>query len=154
MPHPHPKTNRVPPGSYIYVRYILNICTFLCQQSRQGEEWFKIRRILNMKMLKTKVVGEYSQQLNDVATDLLSHMKKTRDPNGIVPSIQQQLFKWSLECELIGSHVSLSRRCNLSSKTGSVVTLQKNVEVRIGVKPFPLLKQTRKENTERKYVIV
>lgn len=107
-----------------------------------------------MKMLKTKVVGEYSQQLNDVATDLLSHMKTTRDPNGIVPSVQQQLFKWSLECKLIGSHVSLfrARHCNLSSKTGSVVTLQKNVEVRIEVKHFPLLKQTQKENTERKYV--
>ena len=68
---------------------------------RQGEEWYKVRRILNMKMLKPKVVGEYSQQLNDVATDLLSQMKQTRDGDGVVPSIQQELFKWSLECELI-----------------------------------------------------
>ena len=54
-----------------------------------------------MKMLKPKVIGEYSQQLNDVTTDLLTQMKKTRDAYGIVPNIQQELFKWSLECELI-----------------------------------------------------
>ena len=61
-----------------------------------------------MKMLKPKVVGEYSQQLNDVTTDLLSQMKKTRDGNGIVPNIQQELFKWSLECELIHVFLSMS----------------------------------------------
>lgn len=83
----------------------LNIYTFLCQQCRQGEEWYKVRRILNMKMLKPEVVGEYSQQLNEVTTDMLSQMKTTRDDNGIVPNIQQELFKWSLECELI--HVFL-----------------------------------------------
>lgn len=83
----------------------LNIYTFLCQQCRQGEEWYKVRRILNMKMLKPEVVGEYSQQLNEVTTDVLSQMKTTRDDNGIVPNIQQELFKWSLECELI--HVFL-----------------------------------------------
>ncbi|XP_078365225.1 cytochrome P450 10-like [Oculina patagonica] len=65
--------------------------------SLQGEEWFKVRRILNMKMLKPKVIGEYSQQLSDVITDLLSRMKQTRDGDGVVPNIQQELFKWSLE---------------------------------------------------------
>lgn len=67
---------------------------------RRGEEWFKVRRILNMKMLKPKVVGEYAQELNEVATDLLSRMKETRDSVGIIPNIQDELFKWSLECEL------------------------------------------------------
>ena len=67
-----------------------------------------MRRILNMKMLKPKVVGEYSQQLNDVTTDLLSQMKTTRDDNGIVPNIQQELFKWSLECEFIYMFVRLA----------------------------------------------
>ena len=82
------------------VCHAFNICIFLCQQCRQGEEWYNVRRILNMKMLKPKVVGEYSQQLNDVTTDLLSQMKTIRDGNGKVPNIQQELFKWSLECEL------------------------------------------------------
>ena len=53
-----------------------------------------------MKMLKPKVVGEYAQELNEVATDLLSRMKETRDSVGIIPNIQDELFKWSLECEL------------------------------------------------------
>ena len=54
-----------------------------------------------MKMLKPKVVGEYAQQLNEVATDLLTQVKETRGTDGIVPGLQQELFKWSLECELI-----------------------------------------------------
>ena len=53
-----------------------------------------------MKMLKPKVVGEYAQELNEVATDLLSRMKETRNSVGIIPNIQDELFKWSLECEL------------------------------------------------------
>lgn len=54
-----------------------------------------------MKMLKPKVVGEYAQQLHEVATDLLTQAKETRGTDGIVPGLQQELFKWSLECELI-----------------------------------------------------
>ena len=54
-----------------------------------------------MKMLKPKVIGEYSQQLNDIITDLLSRVKQAQDGDGVVHSIQQELFKWSLECESI-----------------------------------------------------
>ena len=67
---------------------------------RRGEEWYKVRRILNVKMLQPKVVGEYAQQLNEVSTDLLTRMREMRDTDGVVPSIQDELFKWSLECEL------------------------------------------------------
>lgn len=52
-----------------------------------------------MKMLKPKVVGEYSKPLNDVISDLLHRTKQTRDSDGGIPDIQQELFKWSLECE-------------------------------------------------------
>lgn len=81
-----------------------------------------MRRILNMKMLKPKVVGEYSQQLNDVTTDLLSLMKTTRDDNGIVPNIQQELFKWSLECEFIYMFVGLAieQLCHLNPGCGYI----------------------------------
>ncbi|CAH3041019.1 unnamed protein product [Pocillopora meandrina] len=65
--------------------------------SLQGEDWFKVRRVLNMKMLKPKVVGEYSKPLNDVISDLLHRTKQTRDSDGGIPDIQQELFKWSLE---------------------------------------------------------
>ena len=69
--------------------------------TRRGEEWYKVRRILNQKMLKPKVVGEYAQELNEVATDVLSQLKESRGTDGIVPGLQQELFKWSLECESI-----------------------------------------------------
>jgi len=70
---------------------------FIC---RRGEEWYKVRRILNVKMLKPKVVGEYTQQLNEVSADLLTRTREMLDTDGVVPSIQDELFKWSLECEL------------------------------------------------------
>ena len=67
---------------------------------RNGEEWYRIRRILNVKMLRPKVTEGYAEPLNDVAADLLSQMKATRDADGIIPSLQDELFKWSLECKL------------------------------------------------------
>ena len=70
-----------------------------CCNYRHGEEWYKVRRILNMKMLKPKVIGEYAQGLNEVSSDLLSRLKQTRDDEGLIPNIQDELFKWSLECE-------------------------------------------------------
>ena len=62
-----------------------------------------------MKMLKPKVVGEYAQQLNEVGTDLLTQVKGTRGTDGIVPGLQQELFKWSLECEL-NTTVAVAKR--------------------------------------------
>ena len=35
--------------------------TIFC--NRRGEEWCKVRRILNMKMLKPKVIGEYARYI-------------------------------------------------------------------------------------------
>ena len=54
-----------------------------------------------MKMLKPKVIGEYAQGFNEVSSDLLSRLKQTRDDEGLIPNIKDELFKWSLECEFI-----------------------------------------------------
>ena len=77
----------------------LHSCTIFC--NRRGEEWYKVRRVLNMKMLKPKVIGEYAQGFNEVSSDLLSRLKQTRDDEGLIPNIKDELFKWSLECEFI-----------------------------------------------------
>ncbi|XP_068725389.1 cytochrome P450 10-like [Montipora capricornis] len=82
-----------------------------------GEEWYRIRRILNMKMLKPTVTEGYVEPLNDVAADLLSQMKATRDSDGIIPSLQDELFKWSLES--IGT-VLFETRFGSFSKSPSV----------------------------------
>ena len=77
----------------------LHSYTIFC--NRRGEEWYKVRRVLNMKMLKPKVIGEYAQGFNEVSSDLLSRLKQTRDDEGLIPNIKDELFKWSLECEFI-----------------------------------------------------
>ena len=76
---------------------------FFGNYCRNGEEWYRIRRILNMKMLMPKVTEGYAEQLNDVASDLVAQMKAIRGADGIVPSLQDELLKWSLECKLVTS---------------------------------------------------
>ncbi|XP_068675903.1 cytochrome P450 10-like [Montipora capricornis] len=83
----------------------------------QGEEWYRIRRILNMKMLRPKVTEGYAEPLNDVVADLLSQIKTIRDADGIIPSLQDELFKWSLES--IGT-VLFETRFGSFSKSPSV----------------------------------
>ena len=53
-----------------------------------------------MKMLRPKVTEGYAEPLNDVVADLLSQIKTMRDADGIIRSLQDELFKWSLECKL------------------------------------------------------
>ena len=76
----------------------LHSYTIFC--NRRGEEWYKARRVLNMKMLKPKVIGEYAQGFNEVSSDLLSRLKQTRDDEGLIPNIKDELFKWSLDVSL------------------------------------------------------
>ena len=56
-----------------------------------------------MKMLRPKVTEGYAEQLNDVASDLVAQIKAIRRADGIIPSLQDELFKWSLECKLVTS---------------------------------------------------
>ena len=59
-------------------------------------------------MLKPKVTDGYAKPLNDVASDLVSQMKAMRGTDGIIPSLQDELFKWSLECKLFINTVLIS----------------------------------------------
>ena len=52
-------------------------------------------------MLKPKVTDGYAEPLNDVASDLVTQMKAMRGTDGVIPSLQDELFKWSLECKLV-----------------------------------------------------
>ena len=52
-------------------------------------------------MLKPKVTDGYAEPLNNVASDLVSQMKAMRGTDGIIPRLQDELFKWSLECKLV-----------------------------------------------------
>ena len=70
---------------------------------RNGEEWYRIRRILNMKMLRPKVTEGYAEPLNDVASDLVAQIKAIRGTDGVIPSLEDELFKWSLECKSVTS---------------------------------------------------
>ena len=74
---------------------------FFVFKCRSADEWYRIRRILNIKMLKPKVTDGYAEPLNDVASDLITQMKAMRGTDGMMSGLQDELFKWSLECELV-----------------------------------------------------
>ncbi|XP_074616092.1 cytochrome P450 27C1-like isoform X2 [Acropora palmata] len=50
-----------------------------------------------MKMLMPKVTEGYAEPLNDVASDLVAQIKAIRGTDGIIPRVEDELFKWSLE---------------------------------------------------------
>ena len=52
-------------------------------------------------MLKPKTTDGYAEPLNNVTSDLVTQMKAMRGTDGIIPSLQDELFKWSLECKLV-----------------------------------------------------
>ena len=56
-----------------------------------------------MKMLMPKVTEGYAEPLSDVASDLVAQIKAIRGTDGIIPRLQDELFKWSLECKLVTS---------------------------------------------------
>lgn len=72
---------------------------------REGEEWSTRRRTLNKVFLKQTVISEYTSVFNDVITDMLSNwntkLAQSDDKNGIlINDLENQLYKWSIECEL------------------------------------------------------
>ena len=46
-------------------------------------------------------IQQFAQGFNEVSSDLLSRLKQTRDDEGLIPNIKDELFKCSLECEFI-----------------------------------------------------
>ena len=53
-------------------------------------------------MLRPVEILHYAEKMSLVADDMTTHIKARRDQNtGLVPDIQEILFKWSLECMII-----------------------------------------------------
>lgn len=67
---------------------------------RDGEDWKRMRTLLDRRMLRPRHVATYTDTFNEVITDFIARLRKIRDLKGggqKVPNIDFELFHWSLE---------------------------------------------------------
>ncbi|XP_069111936.1 cytochrome P450 27C1-like [Argopecten irradians] len=65
-----------------------------------GEEWKNARSVLSQRMLKPKVVAEYTGEMNEVSDAFMNrirHLRDSSDQGGAVPGLVNELNKWSTE---------------------------------------------------------
>lgn len=65
-----------------------------------GAKWYRIRSILNPRMLKPKYVSSYTNTINDVVTDFVHRVAHLRDTTGggvMVHDLTGELYKFAFE---------------------------------------------------------
>ena len=50
-------------------------------------------------MLKPQAVAQYCQPMNTVAEDFSQRLQQLRDSQGEVRGLEQEIFKWAMECK-------------------------------------------------------
>ena len=98
---------------YLFISLLLavlaTISLCVCGRCRTGEEWLQARIVLNKKMLPPKKVVEFIGPLNEVTSDLVEKLRYIRDTEGdkaLTTSIQNELYKWSMECKYMQLYAS------------------------------------------------
>jgi len=65
-----------------------------------GEDWKRMRSILDKRMLRPNHVATYTDGFNKVITDFVHRLRTIRDQKGgglKVPNLDIELFHWSIE---------------------------------------------------------
>ncbi|KAK6188669.1 hypothetical protein SNE40_004801 [Patella caerulea] len=62
-----------------------------------GDNWARMRKIVDKPMLKPKTVETYADDINIVVGDLLDRFKRVRSPDMVVENLSSELFNWALE---------------------------------------------------------
>lgn len=81
----------------------ISVQTCLCS-NRDGERWYKLRVVLNKRMLNPKDSAQYSGIINDVVKDFTKKMRSLCQcsPTGdFVTNIANELYLFSLEGSLM-----------------------------------------------------
>ncbi|XP_059503569.1 sterol 26-hydroxylase, mitochondrial-like [Stegostoma tigrinum] len=66
----------------------------------EGEEWYRLRALLNKRMLKPQDATLYQGVINEVATDFINRIQRLRSASGsgvMVHNITQELQKYTFE---------------------------------------------------------
>jgi len=71
-------------------------------ETRQGEEWYRPRRILSRKMLPLNEVPAYVDVMNQVTDDFVDRLRRVRhqlsDPDHASTTVEHELLLFAVEC--------------------------------------------------------
>ncbi|KAI5623733.1 sterol 26-hydroxylase, mitochondrial [Silurus asotus] len=68
--------------------------------TEEGEKWYKLRSVLNKRMLHPKDSLKYENVVNEVVTDFIKricHLRKMSSTGDLVPNISNELYRFTLE---------------------------------------------------------
>ncbi|KAI5107334.1 sterol 26-hydroxylase, mitochondrial [Silurus meridionalis] len=68
--------------------------------TEEGERWYKLRSVLNKRMLHPKDSVKYENVVNEVVTDFIKricHLRKMSSTGDLVPNISNELYRFTLE---------------------------------------------------------
>lgn len=68
------------------------VCVF-----SEGEEWQAVRSLLGKHMLRPKAVEAYDKTLNSVVSDLITKLRLSTRPQGLVTDIASEFYRFGLE---------------------------------------------------------
>nr|XP_023028389.1 probable cytochrome P450 12a5, mitochondrial [Leptinotarsa decemlineata] len=66
----------------------------------QGEDWFKVRSIVNPILMQSKVIHQYMSKLEGVANELVENMRhfsRLSENHQMPDDFENELYKWALE---------------------------------------------------------
>lgn len=88
-----------------------------------GDEWWRVRSLVQTTMLKPMVIDEYLPEMDGVSCALMDRIQELQDKYGQMPdNFQDELYKWALESVGI---VALDRRFGcLGAPEGSLEAQQ------------------------------
>ena len=75
-------------------------------ESRQGEEWYRPRRVFSRKLLPLNEVLAYVDVMDQVADDFVQRLSRVRRQlshhhiDDTSTSLEHELFKFGIECTL------------------------------------------------------
>ncbi|XP_076119823.1 sterol 26-hydroxylase, mitochondrial [Alosa pseudoharengus] len=68
--------------------------------TEEGEKWYRLRAVLNKRMLHPKDSVQYAGVVNEVVTDFIKriyHLRKTSPTGDLVTNLSNELYRFSLE---------------------------------------------------------
>lgn len=71
--------------------------------TRNGAEWYRLRKLSQQTLLNPNIVNAYIPDCEDITDELVNLVRANRDSQLEMPDFQFDLYKWSLESELIAN---------------------------------------------------
>ncbi|XP_072048811.1 1,25-dihydroxyvitamin D(3) 24-hydroxylase, mitochondrial-like [Amphiura filiformis] len=63
----------------------------------EGETWQKLRSAISPGILKPSALVSHVGSMHEVAVDLTNKLRSIQKPDGVIPDIETELYKWSME---------------------------------------------------------